>query len=121
MLAAARQARHSAGLPRQFNRSPSNPSPRFSNLNGLSSNPSLNHNNLSSLSCPPAQEFSKSAVLRQWFENHQGLVGSRDYGFSNGNQLFLLVEDAQPRGHRRPPIELRCRAGRRLRAPRLQL
>lgn len=123
----ARQARHSEELPHHRNHSRNNLSRRFSNLNHpssslhLNSSPRLNHNNLRrSPSCETDAGLIQAA-LWQRLEHHQGLIGSRYYGFRNCNQLFLLVEDTKTRRHGRPAIEFHCRAGRRLNAPRLQL
>ena len=40
------------------------------------------------------------------FKNHDGLIGARHHGFGDGDQLFLLAEDAQPRRLRLTAIEL---------------
>ena len=41
--------------------------------------------------------MSRGMTLRSSFEDYDRLVGARHHRFGNGDQLPLLVENAQPR------------------------
>ena len=54
-------------------------------------------------------------------EDQDGLIGARDNAFSDGDQLLLLIEDAQARGFPFAGVELERSTGRSLYAPGLDL